>query len=340
MGTELSDYLNRPLVIGDRKIEKRLVLAPMSKLGTVAFRELLMEYGGFGMMFSEMCGSRAIPCGRGHEKSGFIWRDEELASLVCQIYGDEPNVMAKAAQRVEKEGFFGVDINFGCSVKSICNHNCGAALLKQPKLAYQIVSAIRKAVSIPVFVKFRTGWSDDPKGASDLAKLFEDAGADALTFHPRIAPDLRSRPPKWAYIGIVKDAVSIPVFGNGDVIDEQDCLKMLTTTGCDGVALGRIAITRPWIFAQWTENFTPDPDIYKKCALRHLKLLAKHFDTATVLRRFHKFSIFFASNFQFGHTYFKQICGTKTIKDVEDVIDRFFATDAKIVLRPNVCLFH
>jgi tRNA-dihydrouridine synthase B len=120
-----------------------------------------------------------------------------------------------------------LDINFGCSANSICRQHCGAAILKDPNLAVKIVSSVRNAVSIPLFVKFRTGWKDDPMIPVGLAKRFEDAGADALTFHPRVSPDRRARLPKWEYIGFVKNAVSIPVFGNGNIFDVKDCLTMM-----------------------------------------------------------------------------------------------------------------
>ena len=129
-------------------------------------------------------------------------------------------------------------------------------------MAQRIVAAVRKAVSIPLFVKFRTGWKDDPRPSIELAKRFEDAGADALTFHPRVAPDRRARPAKWEYIGRVKQSVSIQVFGNGDVFDENDCLNMLTSTGCDGVAIGRLAMAKPCIFAEWTDSVEVRPEVF------------------------------------------------------------------------------
>ena len=205
--------------------------------------------------------------GGGPARSGFMWRKEELPHLVCQLYGDDPEIMARAAERVAADGFMGVDINFGCSVAVVCKHNCGAALLKDPVRAGKIVSAVRKAVPLPLFVKYRTGWQDDVAGAVDMARRFADEGADALTFHPRVAPDRRSRQPKWAYIGKVKSAVSIPVFGNGNVFDLRDCERMVSETECDGVAVGRLAVARPWTFAQWTDGFAPDACIYRRCAL-------------------------------------------------------------------------
>jgi nifR3 family TIM-barrel protein len=226
MNSKLAEILNRPLNIGATTIEKRLVLAPMAFLGNVAFRQLVQTYGGYGLMFTEMCSAKRIPNENRHRSTYFRWRDAELSHLVCQIFGDDPMNMAAAAQRIEAEQFFGVDINFGCSEVSICRQNCGAAILKSPDLAAEIVSEVRKAVSIPLFVKYRIGWKDNPRTAIEMARRFEEAGADALTFHPRIAPDRRLRPAKWEYIGMVKQAVTIPVFGNGDVFDQADCLKI------------------------------------------------------------------------------------------------------------------
>ena len=155
-------------------------------------------------------------------------------------------------------------------------------------------------MSVPLFVKFRTGWKDDPTIAIDLARRFAAAGADALTFHPRVAPDRRSRPPRWDYIRQVKAAVDIPVFGNGDVFDEADCLRMLQTTGCDGVAIGRMAIARPWLMAGMTGIPLPETDLYRYTALTLLDLLRQHFDPKRALRRFQKFALYFSANFKFA----------------------------------------
>ncbi|MFO7558353.1 MAG: tRNA-dihydrouridine synthase family protein [Desulfobacterales bacterium] len=339
MDIELKEKLKKPLMIKDRLIDNRLVLAPMSGLGHIAFRELLEHYGGYGLLFSEMCSARAVPQENQHVSPVFSWREQELALLVCQIFGSDPTTMARAALRVEKEGFFGIDINFGCSVAAICKKNCGAALLKNPKLAVEIVQAVRKAVSIPVFVKFRTGWKDDPRIAVDFSRRFEDAGSDALTFHPRVAPDRRSRPPRWEHIERVRERVSIPVFGNGNVFDERDCLKILNDTGCAGVAIGRIAIARPWIFSMWTGDFSPGPEIYRETALKMAELLEKHYDPARAVQRFKKFAIYFAANFRFGHSIYGKLCRASDMQAIRENICRVFEKKPETVPRPNMNLF-
>lgn len=337
--TDLADRLNRPLTVGTKTLSGRLVLAPLSKVGNLSFRRRVSAYGGCGLLFSEMCGARSAPQGRGTNAQGFMWRPEELHRLVCQIFDSDPRIMAAAAARVEAAGFFGVDLNFGCSVAALCRRGCGAALLKTPRRAEAIVAAVRKAVAFPLFVKFRTGWQDDAAAAVALARRFEGAGADALTFHPRVAPDRRSRPARWDRIERVKAAVSIPVFGNGDVFSSADCRRMLDTTGCDGVALGRLAIARPWVFAQWTGAFQPTPETYRDCAVSLFERLCIDYGEPIAMRRFHKFSAYYAANFRFGHTLFKSVCQARTPQDVCTALDRFFRQKPELVSRPNITLF-
>lgn len=333
---DLSSQLKKPLNIGDKTLDGRLVMAPMAMLGHVAFRELVADFGGYALLFSEMCSAKRLLHENRHASPCFRWRDEELSRLVCQIFGSEPAIMAAAARRIEAEGFFGVDINFGCAASDICRLNGGAAMLRHPQQAADIVAAVRKAVNIPLFVKYRTGWRDDPDFAADMARRFEMAGADALTFHPRVAPDRRAHQPKWAHIGRVKAAVSIPVFGNGNVFDAADCLRMLGETGCDGVAVGRMAIARPWLFAEWRDAYTPAKNSCRDSALRLIDLLEKHYDPPGALRRFKKFTMYYAANFHFGHTLYSGIANAPDMMVVKAVVNGFFSKDPGLTARPNM----
>jgi tRNA-dihydrouridine synthase B len=335
----LGALLNRPLNIGGRVLAKRLVFAPMTFLGHVAFRELLGGFGGYGLLFSEMCSAKTVPGENRFVSRYFRWRDEELSFLACQIVGSEPERMAEAAQRIEAEGFFGVDVNFGCSTAAICRQSCGAAVLRDPDLAGRIVHRIRRAVRIPLTVKFRTGWQDDPAAAVGMGRRFEEAGADAVTFHPRVAPDRRARAPKWEYIGRLKQALRIPVFGNGNVFDADGCLRMIQQTGCDGVALGRIAIARPWIFAEWCDGFNPGPDIFESTANRLLDLTARRFDEKAAVRRFQKFVFYFAANFRFGHTLFAKVQNSSGLHEIQEALDAFFTTPPELTSAPNMNYF-
>ena len=335
----LAEYLGQPLKIGNKSIEKRLILAPLTFLGNIAFRELVSRYGGYGLLYSEMCSAKTVPHENRFVSLCFRWRDEERSRLVCQIFGADPLEMANAARRIENEGLFGVDMNFGCSNSTICRRHCGAALLKNPDLAAAIVAEVRRAVSFPLTVKFRTGWQDDSEIAVHLATRFEDAGADALIFHPRVAPDRRSRPPKWAYIGRVKQAVNIPVFGNGDVFDRDDCRRMIIETGCDGVAIGRMAVARPWIFAELAENLQPGPEMFADAAIQLARLLEIHFNPVAAIRRFKRFAFYFSANFRFGPSLYSKILKTGNLKEVAPVLKRFFEQAPDVAARPNMNYF-
>lgn len=336
---ELLSLLNRPLMIARKKIRKRLVLSPMAYLGNVAFRELLQSLGGCGLMFSEMLSAKRILNEKREISDYYKWRDAEAPELVGQILGNDPEIMAEAARKIESDGLFGVDINFGCSAKTICRQNQGAALLKNPALAGTIVSTVRKAISVPLFVKFRTGWKDDPELARELAGRFEGAGADALTFHPRVAPDRRARPPKWEYIRQVKAAVNIPVFGNGNVFSPVDCHRMIHTTQCDGVALGRIAIARPWVFAQWTDGISQSDAMDFDCAMRLLQLLKTHYEPKTAILRFKRFAFFFSANYVYGHTLYTKILNASTDEHIENILNGFFHPPPEKTSTPNLNFF-
>jgi nifR3 family TIM-barrel protein len=325
-------------VIGGRSLSSRLVLAPLSKLGNVAFRELVAGFGGFGLLFSEMSGARAVRHDVPGQGGGYLWQPEELGHLVCQIFDNDPDTMAAAAAKIAARGFFGVDINFGCSVAAVCKRGAGAALLKTPDLAVAIVAAVRAAVNIPVFVKFRTGWEDRPEPAVLLARRFQAAGADALTFHPRVAPDRRTRPPRWDYIAAVKAAVDIPVFGNGDVFSAADCRRMMAETACDGVALGRMALARPWVFAQWALGKTFSKDIYHSAVHDYARLLDRHFAPTAALRRFNRFMAYYCANFRFGHALYAAVSRYEHLNDAVAAFDRFYEKSPDTVARPQITL--
>lgn len=335
----LSQHLLKDLTIKDRIIHNRMVLAPMAGLGHVALRQLISEFGGFGLLFTGMCSAKALPHENAQTSLVFKWRKEELDHLVCQIFGSEPESMSKAALRIEKEGFFGVDLNFGCSVAAICKKGCGAALLKNPDLSSKIVRAVRASVSIPLFVKFRTGWENDPGPAVDMARRFEDAGADALTFHPRVAPDRRNRPPRLDVITLVRKAVAIPVFGNGNLFEAKDGMEMIRQTGCQGLSVGRMAVARPWLFAQWTNGFSPGDDIFFTAFMRLTRILSHHFDDHFAVKLFKKASPYFCANFKFGHQILKKLVRADTMEEIRNNLEAIFESPPETLSRPNVNLF-
>ena len=336
---DLSRFLKTEIMIGKQRVPNRLFLAPMAGLGHIAFRHLVSEFGGFGLLFTGMCSAKAVPHENPKFSNVFTWRKEELSHTVCQIFGSAPEDMAAAAKRIEREGFFGVDLNFGCSVAAICKKGAGAALLKTPDTARKIVDAVRQAVSCPVFVKYRTGWENNPDFPAQLARKFEASGADALVFHPRVAPDRRSRPPQWDIITRVRQTVSIPVFGNGNLFDTGDALKMTKTTGCQGLSIGRMAVAKPWIFAEWTGRFKPDTNIYHTTALRMTHLLDCYYTDAFAVKMFKKFAPYFCANFKFAHATLKHLMRADTMDEIRRNIDHLFIPPPETQSRPNIHLF-
>ncbi len=336
---KLRQFLQTPLAIGTKTIQNRMVLAPMAGIGHTALRQVIAEFGGHGLLFTGMVSAKAVPHENPKVSDVFTWQPEALNHTVCQIFGSDPKRMALAARRIELEGFFGVDLNFGCAVAAICKKGAGAALLKTPDLAVEIVSAVRQAVSCPLFVKYRTGWQDHPDIAVSMGQAFETAGADALTFHPRVAPDRRSRAPKWNIIGKVKQNVSIPVFGNGNLFQPEDGIKMLSLTGCDGLSVGRMAVARPWIFAQWTQGFTPDGQIYHDTAMRLTDLLALYHDDVIAVKLFKKLAPYFCANFKFSQSILKQLMTAETIDQLKNEIHERLHEPPELLTVPNINLF-
>ncbi len=332
----LQKLLSRPLAIGGKSISSRLVLAPMTCLGHVAMRRVIAGFGGCGLFFSEMCSAGRIPHEDRRTSAYFCWQDAEAGQLAVQIVGSDPDKMAAAAVTIEQYGLFGVDINLGCCAGAICGQNWGAALLREPDRAVAVVRAVSKAVTCPVTVKFRTGWQDDPAPAVELARRLEEAGADALTFHPRVAPDRRNRPPRWEYIAAVKEAVSIPVLGNGNVFSAADCLKMIETTGCDGVALGRLAVCRPWSFAAWVAGRDFGPLVARKTAFRLLELVPRHFDQSRALRRYRRYAPYLAANFRFGHFLLRPIQNARSLDVIRRALEDFFSRPQEENSLPNL----
>jgi nifR3 family TIM-barrel protein len=336
----LLPLLAGPLHIRDKTIPSRLMLAPMSKLTHAALRTVITSYGPRqALLWTGMCGANALPTLRPEDSVSFSWNPEELSLLVCQIFGSEPQAMARAARRIQELGFFGLDLNMGCSVARICRHGAGADLLRHPERALRIVEAVRQSISIPLFVKYRTGWSPDPEPAPAFGRQLENAGADCLVFHPRVAPDRRTRPPVWEHIGRLKESVSIPVIGNGNVFSAADCLRMLQQTGCDGVSLGRLAVARPWVFALWTLKADPGPNPWLDSAVRLFQAACRYFPPQTALRVLHGHAPYLAADFAFGRQILTELRATRSLEEFRTCLLRTLDPLPRRSLRPSSFLF-
>lgn len=234
--------------IGSIQLDSPTVLAPLAGITNLPMR-LLAKKAGCGLVCSEMVSSHGLVYGS--EKTRQLLASAAAEKpLSVQLFGSDPQIVARATRYAETNGADIVDINFGCAVKKILKSGSGAALMRDPQRAAEMLKMVRAAVATPLTIKMRSGWDDSGKQAILLARIAQDCGVDALTVHPRTARQGFGGRADWALIARIKEAVTIPVIGNGDVVLAQDALRMLSDTGCDAVMVGRAAIGNPHIFSQ------------------------------------------------------------------------------------------
>ncbi|MBA3726812.1 MAG: tRNA dihydrouridine synthase DusB [Armatimonadetes bacterium] len=264
--------------VGPILVDPPVLLAPMEDVSNEAFRHIVKRIAGPGLMFTEFVSAMAIHHGAAKTLRKMRISDAERP-LGIQIFGGDADVMVETALLCEEMGADLVDINMGCWVPKVCKTGSGAALLKDPDLAEQIVQAVVTAVKVPVAVKVRAGWTYELFAAPELAKRFEGAGAQMVTLHARFAKQGFEGAANWNLIAAMRRAVTIPLVGNGDVRTAEDALKMLDDTGCDGVMVGRGAISNPWALRAIVQGVRghaiPDPPTLSEriqIALEHLRL--------------------------------------------------------------------
>jgi tRNA-dihydrouridine synthase B len=263
------------LKLGSLEIRPPLVLAPMAGITDQAYRLMLRSIGGVGLVTMEFISSEAISRGNARQLRKMVFSEEERP-LSIQIYGSDPGRMAAAANIVEELAPDACDINMGCPANKVLKGCAGAALMGDPKLAQAIVRRVRSRLSIPLTVKFRLGLDGARKNYLELGRICEGEGAAAVAMHGRTARQMYTGRADWDRIAELKNALSIPVMGNGDIETPQDALAMFEKTGCDAVMIGRATMKNPWIFRQTADLLAGSPPREATLAERR-NLMLGHF---------------------------------------------------------------
>lgn len=313
--------------IRDIEFKDIAFLAPMAGVTDMAFRELCTLFGA-AYTVTEMVSSKGLVMG--DKKSAMLLtlgKEEKTAG--AQIFGDDPDIMAKAAVKCLAFSPSIIDINMGCPAPKVAMNGGGASLMKDPQLAGRIVRAVRDAVDIPVTVKIRKGWDDSCVNAVELAKILEANGADAVAIHGRTRQQMYSGTVDLDIIRSVKKAVRIPVIGNGDITDIVSAANMLEYTGCDAVMIGRGAFGNPWLFRQINAYLDsgiviPPPSLEEKMTvmLRHIAKMVEYKGEYTAMREARRHAAYYTKGLRGGAKFRAQMSSLETYDDLKEITFR------------------
>ena len=320
--------------IGGVQIEKTAALAPMASVADRAYRLMAKEYGA-AYVVGEMASCKGL-CYSDRKTAELLTVTPAERPMAVQLFGAEPEFMTGAVKIAEKYQPEIIDINAGCPMPKIVGGGAGSALMKTPKLFGELVKAAVEATEIPVTVKIRKGWDKDNVNAVEMAKIAEENGAAAIAVHGRTKEQLYSGTADWDIIRAVKQAVSIPIIGNGDVDSVEKCEEMYKYTGCDLVMIGRGSYGRPWLFGQIKDFYEgkpvrPEPDFEEKLVImrRHIGLLVEDKGERVGMKEARRHASWYLKGMQ-GAARFRNLCGTmNTLDDLERLIEQIRAEQEK-----------
>ena len=315
------------LKIGSVELNNPFILAPMAGVCDLPFRLLCKEKGA-AMVCTEMVSAKAIYYNNKNTKE-LLTIDKNEGPVSLQLFGSEPKLMAEMAKRIEEIPFDILDFNMGCPVPKVVNDGEGSALMKNPVLAGHIIEAMANAISKPVTVKIRAGFDAEHINAVEIAKIAENSGAAAITVHARTREQYYSGKADREIIRLVKEAVTIPVIGNGDIDCYESAKHMLEYTGCDGVAIGRGAEGNPWIFEELNAKYAgldynkPSLEEVKEMIMRHAKMLIDYKGEYIGIREMRKHAAWYTAGFKGASKLRGRLNEASSIESLEEIIMGF-----------------
>ncbi|SFQ19611.1 putative TIM-barrel protein, nifR3 family [Lachnospiraceae bacterium XBB1006] len=314
------------LQIGSLELTNNLILAPMAGVTDLPFRLLCKEQGA-DLVCMEMVSAKGILYNNKNTEI-LLQVDEKERPASLQLFGSDPKIVSEMARRIEERNFDILDLNMGCPVPKVVNNGEGSALMKTPKLAGEIIEATVKAIRKPVTVKIRKGFDDNHVNAVEMAHIAQESGAAAIAVHGRTREQYYSGKADWDIIRQVKEAVSIPVIGNGDVVDAESAAALVAQTGCDGIMIGRAAQGNPWIFSQikhWQEtgNNPERPALAEVVAmvLRHAKMQIAFKGEYTGIREMRKHAAWYMSGYKNSAKLRGRIHEVESYEELEALFD-------------------
>ena len=319
------------LTIGNVTLDNNVILAPMAGVTDLPFR-LLCKEQGVGLNCMEMVSAKAIYYNNKNTEELMQIHPEEMP-VSLQLFGSDPEIISEMAKRIEERPFAILDINMGCPVPKVVNNGEGSALMKNPKLVEAILSKLVKAISKPVTVKIRKGFNDENVNAVEIAKIAESCGVAAVAVHGRTREQYYSGKADWDIIAAVKDAVKIPVIGNGDVTDAYSAKALQEQTGCDGIMVGRAAQGNPWIFKEITTYLEtgellpkPTPQQVKEVIIRHAKLQLEFKGEYTGVREMRKHLAWYTTGYPNSARFRQMINSMESMDELLESVEQIFKT--------------